>query len=408
VLVTTNAPAIGVRIALHLTDERESEVMIGTRNATRVPLRIPGRGLIRVRDAEPIEFHAAMVSASSSASDGHDLELRPYVVGRELTPMELRVTRGNSGTTGEAGAGSSLQNDLSRLVREITVAVEMAEQVRSRRLCPDPLPDVLDRGRLDTDRPTGGVPFALVDLPDQLRQKIRWWEPGASGSLLIYGTEGAGTADVLASLAIGGAERYSADDLHLYVIDAGALAPLGALPHAGAVVRHDEVSRITQLVELLGDEIDRRTGTPAGESLIPHVVVMIDDVGELRQHLDEHRGNDGSDDVWAEIVRIASDGPAVGVCTVATARREREAPDDFAARFPSRLVMQLADPSGYTSFGFRPIDLPRFVAGRALDPVDRVELQIAEPPAALADAVTALAAEPAGVRPPLSLEERSA
>ena len=112
VLDNANALTIGVRIALHLTDERESEVMIGTRNATRVPLRIPGRGLIRVRDDEPIEFHAAMVSASSSASDGHDLELRPYVVGRELTPMELRVTRGTNGNVGTAG--STAQNDLAR------------------------------------------------------------------------------------------------------------------------------------------------------------------------------------------------------------------------------------------------------------------------------------------------------
>ena len=87
--------------------------------------------------------------------------------------------------------------------------------------------------------------------------------------------------------------------------------------------------------------------------------------------------------------------------------REREAPVELAGRIPSRLVMQLSDPSGYTSFGFQPIDLPRFVAGRALDPVDRVELQIAQPPAALVDAVTTLAAEQAGVRPPLSLEERS-
>jgi hypothetical protein len=138
---------------------------------------------------------------------------------------------------------------------------------------------------------------------------------------------------------------------------------------------------------------------------------MIDDVGTLRQCLDDHRATDRSsadDDVWTEIVRIATDGPAYGVNTIATARREREVPADFAARIPSRLVMQLADPSGYTSFGFRPIDLPRFVAGRALDPVERVELQIAEAPAALADAITALAAEPAQVRPPLALEERSA
>ena len=165
--------------------------------------------------------------------------------------MELRVTRGTNGNVGRGRIECS-QNDLSRLVREIAAAVAIVEQVRSRRLCPDPLPDVLDRGRLSTDRPAGGVPFALVDLPDQLRQKIRWWEPGVNGSLLIYGTEGAGTAAVLASLAIGGAERYSADDLHLYVIDAGALAPLAALRHAGAVVRHDEVDRITQLVDLVG------------------------------------------------------------------------------------------------------------------------------------------------------------
>ena len=253
VLDSANAPAIGVRIALHLADERESEILIGTREATRVPRRIPGRGLIRVRDAEPIEFHAATVSTSSSPSDGHDLELRPYVVARELTPMELRVTRGTNGNAGVAGSRSSAQNDLSRLVLEIAAAVATVEQVRSRRLCPDPLPDVLDRRRLTADRPAGGVPFALVDLPDQLRQKIRWWEPGTNGSLLIYGTEGAGTAAVLASLAIGAAERYSADDLHLYVIDAGALAPLGALPHTGGVVGHDEVGRVTQLVELVGD-----------------------------------------------------------------------------------------------------------------------------------------------------------
>jgi hypothetical protein len=87
--------------------------------------------------------------------------------------------------------------------------------------------------------------------------------------------------------------------------------------------------------------------------------------------------------------------------------RERDVPADWAAHIPSRLVMQLAEPSAYASFGFRPIDLPRFVAGRALDPADRVELQIADPPPKLVEAIAALAAEPAEVRPPVHLEERS-
>jgi hypothetical protein len=141
---------------------------------------------------------------------------------------------------------------------------------------------------------------------------------------------------------------------------------------------------------------------------------MIDDVGALRRHLDDRskdeRSKDDSwqlSDVWAGIARIIADGPAVGICTVVTARRERDVPAGWAARIPSRLVMQLAEPTAYASFGFRPIDLPRFVAGRALDPTDRVELQIAAPPPKLAEAIAALAAEPASVRPPAHLEQRS-
>ena len=103
------------------------------------------------------------------------------------------------------------------------------------------------------------------------------------------------------------------------------------------------------------------------------------------------------DEVWAGITRIVHDGPAVGICTVATAKRERDVPSTFAAQIPARLVMRLAEPSGYSSFGFRPVDIPRFVPGRALDPADGAELQIVQPPASLAGAVATLAAEPARV-----------
>jgi S-DNA-T family DNA segregation ATPase FtsK/SpoIIIE len=429
VLDFANAPAIGLRVALRLSDEHESVTLIGTGGATSVPRRTPGRGLIRVGDSEPVEFQAAMVSASSSASGGHDLELRPYVVGRELTPMELRImreTNGNvgGGNVGGAGSRGGVRNDLSRLVVEITAAAVAVEHARTRRLSPEPLPHVVDPRRLTTEHPGGGVPFALVDLPDQQRQQIRWWEPGVDGSLLIYGADGAGTSAVLASLAVGAAERYPADDFHLYVIDAGALAPLVALPHTGAVVRHDDVDRIARLVRLVGAEIDSRNSTSDGGrrrpvtsnrgSMIPHLVVMIDDVGALRNHLydrsrREREGDDscGPDEVWAGIARIVHDGPAVGICTLATAKRERDVPATFAAQMPSRLVMRLADPTGYASFGFRPVDIPRFVPGRALDPADGAELQIVQPPASLAGAVATLAAEPARSRPPTEVEERS-
>jgi S-DNA-T family DNA segregation ATPase FtsK/SpoIIIE len=422
VLDSANGPAIGVRVALRLSDEHESTVLIGGRSATSVPRRIPGRGLVRFGDAEPTEFQAALVSASSSANGAHDLELRPYVVGRELTPMELRVMRESNGSVGRSTG--VVRNDLSRLVGEITAAAVAVEQSRTRRLGPDPLPHVVDARRLTTEHPGGGVPFALVDLPDQQRQQIRWWEPGVEGSLLIYGADGTGTSAVLASLAVGAAERYPADDFHLYVIDAGALAPLVALPHTGAVVRHDDFDRVARLVDLVVAEIDsrnnaagdgrRRAVTSSRGSLLPHVVVMIDDVGALRTHLDDPLRRDrtgdawsGSDEVWAGISRIVHDGPAVGICVVATAKCERDVPAAFAAQIPARLVMRLAEPAGYASFGFRSVDIPRFVPGRALDPADGAELQIVQPPVSLAGAIATLEAEPARSRPPAPVEERS-
>jgi S-DNA-T family DNA segregation ATPase FtsK/SpoIIIE len=333
--------------------------------------------------------------------------------------MELRVMRAANGDARRAlsagGAGSS-DDDLARLVAEITSAAEAVDQSRSRWLCPEPLPDVVDARRLDTGRSGDGVPYALVDLPDRQRQQIRWWEPGRSGSLLIHGTDGAGTSSLVESLAVGAAERYSADDLHLYVIDSGAraphgaLAPLSALPHTGAVVRFDDLARVQQLVRVVVAEIIDRTASiesarrralpsvSTHETLLPHIVVVIDDVGALHHSL---RTAAAPEHVSADIVRVARDGPAVGVCVVVAAKRPDDVPAALAAHIPSRLVMRLADTADYASFGLRPVDIPAFVPGRALDPTERAELQVVRPAASLADAVAALAATPARFRPPV-------
>ncbi len=75
VLDSANAPAIGVRIALHLTDERESEVLIGTRErdagAVADPRPRPDPSARRRADRVPrghgvgVELARAMVTTSS-------------------------------------------------------------------------------------------------------------------------------------------------------------------------------------------------------------------------------------------------------------------------------------------------------------------------------------------------------
>ena len=187
--------------------------------------------------------------------------------------------------------------DLARVVAAITTAADELGQSGQRRPS-DPLPDDLPLERLLADDPSDAVPFALIDLPDQQRQDVRWWRPGPDGSMIVYGIAGSGTSSLLASLALGMAERFAPDDAHLYVIDADTnlLAPLDRLPHTGAVVRLDDGERLARVVRHLVGEVERRRrlaielGGPA--RVVEHepaVVVFVDNMGAVRQFLEDRR-----------------------------------------------------------------------------------------------------------------------
>jgi S-DNA-T family DNA segregation ATPase FtsK/SpoIIIE len=304
---------------------------------------------------------------------------------------------------------TSMPSDLDRLVVAIAAASADLGQDEQRRPYPEPLPATLALRDFFDAHPGDGVPFALVDLPDEQRQVPSWWIPGSQGSLLVYGLAGAGTSSLLVTLALGMGDRYSADDVHLYCIDADTsmLAPLAALPHTGAVVGIDEPERIQRLaVHLSGVLVHRKAlaaqTTPAAvRAAEPTIVVMIDNVGSLRQQLDERRDLENT---WPLLEEVIRDGRSLGVCAVVTAKQERAVPTSLAAQLPDRLVMRLGDQTGYANFGFRPAEVPEFVPGRAIRPSDKVEMQLVEPPSTVGEAVAALGCDPARDRPVTAID----
>jgi S-DNA-T family DNA segregation ATPase FtsK/SpoIIIE len=389
-LDTTGDWAFGTKLALHLPGERDSVALLGTRDAIGVPRLAAGRGWVRFGDAEPREMQAPRVTAAGEQR----LELRPFVIGRELSALESRVARGVPPT------GAASGDDLARLVTEVTAAARTLGGAMPPPAGPAPLPSRVRRAGVADQQADQGVPFALADAPDARRQYVRYWRP--DGNLLVYGADGAGTSSLLATLALGLAARSAADDLHLYVRDdrTGALAPLRGLPHCGGAVRHDDLDRFARMARVVCAELEHRraAGTRSTEA---RIVVLIDDVGALRHQLDDRPDRD---DVWDDVVRIVRDGPAFGICTVVTAKRELLMPLAFTSHAASQLVMRLGDPAGYASFGIRPEHVPRFVPGRAIDPADHAELQIVEPASPLGAAVDALAAPSPTWRPPVPVE----
>lgn len=389
---------VNTRISLQARDDGDSIAAIGSTDAARLPGRVPGRGVTRFGTGEIVVFQAASVSGPATPSDGERgtaALVEPFVVGRELTPMEHRLVRRNH--------APNAVTDLNRIVAAVNGAAVAVGQSEQRRPMADPLPEHLALAEFFADHPGDAVPYGLVDLPDQQCQMVTWWTPGTEASLLAYGRPGSATSSLLTTLAIGVAERHAADDVHLYVIDSGAnvLGPLRALPHVGAVVEPGESERVGRLVTYLMNVIEDRTalardGVAASE---PAIVLMIDDFGTLRQQLDQQRNS-----TWDDLQRVIATGPAVGIATVITADQERAVPASIVGQIANRLVLQLDDPSRYAAFGLTVDDVDATVPGRAVRLLDGAPIQLVEAPGDLAAVVRSLDSEPPRDRPVVRID----
>lgn len=80
---------------------------------------------------------------------------------------------------------------------------------------------------------------------------------GTSGHLFLVGGPRSGRSTALRTLVGALAEKVAARDLHVYGLDCGngALLPLTALAHTGAVVRRTEVERASRLIRRLTEEV---------------------------------------------------------------------------------------------------------------------------------------------------------
>lgn len=397
---------IDTRLVLRLDVEADSTATIGTIDAALLPRSAPGRGIASVGRRSPVPFRAADAdllpdATPTDAPAGRAVGIRPFVVGRDLVPMEQRLLRPSAGP-GSPEDDADDAGGTERLVRAIAAAAVGAGRAPHVHPVPDPLPDRLALREFFDRHPGDGVPFGLADLPDRQRQEPVWWWAGdpagpPGGSRLAIGAPGSGTSSLLRTLLLGTAERSSPDDVHVYCIDTddGGLAALGELPHVGAVALAHEPDRIAWMLHRLAAEVGRRGSRRPVDD--PAIVLAIDDYGGLARALAERRD---LDDAWVHLRTILAAGPERGCHALITAKRLHDVPAELVANVSETLVLDLDDATEYRDLGIAPIDVPARRAGRALRAGDGVEVQIVEPPPSLRAAVADLAAEPATERPP--------
>jgi S-DNA-T family DNA segregation ATPase FtsK/SpoIIIE len=347
-----------LRIALRMLDAGDSVDVLGTRDAAAIDRRLPGRALSTVGGEAPVAWHAARVDSIDGGDAPPDLDGAPIVVtALDAFGQPLDADRPETRTTARrCGTGRD------RLVGLVVDAFAQSGLRPPRRPWLPPLPDVLGPDALagptgagatapSADAPVGRLaplPLGLTDEPDQQRQRVWHWDPGA-GPLTVYGMPGSGKTGAVLAVIDALARTTGVDDCHLYVVGSTSpeLLATGELPQVGAVITIDERSRIDRLLRWLEEQRRARAQHLDGR---PAIVVVVDGVAGMLHALDDLDGRR----LLATFLRLASEGPRLGLHLVLTGDRPQAIPAAAAGATDARIVLHLPDPYDYSLLGIRP------------------------------------------------------
>ena len=220
------------------------------------------------------------------------------------------------------------------------------------------------------------MPFAVADEPEHQRQVPYGWDPSL-GHLALFGAVGAGTTTAALAVIRSIAERDAADDVHVYVVDAGGgLGPLREVPHVGDVVPAGDRPRVVRLLRFLADELDRRRAMePDDRAGEPDLVVVVDGLGILVGELAAPELAAAND----QLRRLLADGLGAGIRFVVTADRPQTLGARLGAAIGQRALLRHADPGDFAAIGMRANAVPDLVPGRFVDAADHHVCQVADP-----------------------------
>ncbi|MGA9277764.1 hypothetical protein [Ilumatobacter sp.] len=342
--------------------------------------------------------HPAPIS-HATVFDGSALLVRPAVSGRTLTPLERRLERQSLTAAGGSGSDAAI----TAIARSIGDRVDESGRGEHHRplptLLPPPLPVRIDATALFAQNPGDAVPIGLIDRPERADHEAHWWHPGRDGSVLAVGSPRSAMTSLIDVIALGVAARYSADDVHVYAIEAPGRrsSALEALPHTGRVVDPSGGDDVVELISGLRSMLTERLRRPTDLDR-PDVVLLISDLGRMRRALPP----DELDTTFEQLGELVASGAWVGMNVVAIAERVDDlGPLDRLTG--DRLVGPMSDPDDRSRLGVGAVDAADRHPRRCWSTAAARRVQLATPPDDIGHQIDLLAPEPARNRPPATI-----
>lgn len=339
---------VNLRIAMRMRDVADSTDVIGAPDAAHLSPDLPGRGFARGGDGDLLEFQAARVGSGTAA------------LATRVTLLDAtgRAVEGcPSGAMNELD-GVAPASGLAALASIARDASNLNEVAAPHRPWLPPLPELIETSAVGH----GGI--GMIDSPIEQRQDVFEHSAQHGHWLVVGGPRSGRTASLRTILASHVAQPDS--PVHAHVIDtSGELAELADLPHVGAVVRADDVSRVRRLLAHL------RSRTERGAGALAPVLLLVD--GWERLDIDGDLAIGGLRDELLDLMRSGDPGLRCVITGDRSALASR-----LSAVVTETFLLPLADPADATYAGLSRRDLPSSrVPGRGLRLRDRAEVQFA-------------------------------
>ncbi|MEY9925952.1 S-DNA-T family DNA segregation ATPase FtsK/SpoIIIE [Catenulispora sp. GP43] len=380
-----------LRIALRVTDGNESTDVIDDPSAGFISKSTPGRAYVRLGANSLVPFQAGRVGGRRP---GANVVSQSSVWSTRLDWPALAAAppKKPEGPKVEDDAEITDLKVLVDAIREANAAMQIPPQhspwlpaLQDTVLLSD-VPPVRRHGGHDL----APVPWGIDDLPALQARRAAVLDFASLGHMLVAGAPRSGRSQLLRTMAGAIALTQSTADVHIYGIDcgSGALLPLTALPHCGAVVQRQQAERATRLINRLMQEItdrqeklasqgyagivEQRMSVPADQRL-PHIIVFLDRWDGFLGSLGEIDGGVLTD----QIMKIMREGQGAGVHVIATGDR-LVLSGRVASLTEDKMSFRLPDKSDFGLIGLHPRKIPDEIAtGRAFRSESGLETQVA-------------------------------
>lgn len=304
--------------------EGESKDVLGRAEAERIPQEYPGRAYIQVGNNEIFE----LVQTYYSGADIQTKESGSQIQVSFVDSMGIRETAVEGNSVKNAGQGKEMLALVKYISGEACVENGASAGIqRARKIWEESLPRQLALSDIPAPqfRPLLSAVIGITDDPRRQKQYPCEIDFGSEGHILIYGAPGTGKTMLLQTIVMSLAERYTPDEVNIYVMDFGSwsMKNMQALPHMGGVANGNESEKITKLARMLTAELDRRkmlfaqTGAGSLEVYrqvsdmgLPAFVMIVDNFAPIREMYP---------DIEDIFVRLSREGSGFGIFLVITA-----------------------------------------------------------------------------------------